>query len=110
MDPPHGRMGIPGAPTQKKQSKNKLKNEKQKYCAILISGCSSHSACRAAHFWPSFSLREHQEALLGSKAKTPENIHRVMVQVEGKPDVPFEIAGLVQQRPVCFQKQFVVCR
>jgi hypothetical protein len=33
-----------------------------------------------------------------------------MVQVEGKPDVPFEIAGLVQQRPVCFQKQFVVGR
>jgi hypothetical protein len=30
---------------------------------------SSHSARRAVHFWPIFSLREHQRAFLGSNSK-----------------------------------------
>jgi hypothetical protein len=45
--------------------KNKTKN----WHAILILGCSSYSAGRAVHFWLILSLREHQRAFLGSKAK-----------------------------------------
>jgi hypothetical protein len=42
--------------------------------AMLILACSSYSACRAVHFWLSFSLREHQGALKARISKKGQKL------------------------------------